>query len=112
MQRRILSLARSRALAAQPARVAAAAMSAPARYMSGAKLWGGRFTGKTDPLMEAFNNSIGFDKRLWRADIVGSIAYAKALGRCGILKADEVTALVDGLNKVRPQTLPVVVFTC
>ena len=36
------------------------------------KLWGGRFTGPTDPLMEAFDASIGFDRRLWRADIAGS----------------------------------------
>jgi argininosuccinate lyase len=50
--------------------------------------------------MEAFNNSIGFDKRLWQADITGSIAYAKALGRSGILKPAEVTSLVDGLSRV------------
>ena len=31
------------------------------------KLWGGRFTGKTDPLMEQFNASINFDKQLWQA---------------------------------------------
>ncbi len=33
------------------------------------KLWGGRFTGKTDPLMEKFNESLPFDKRLWAEDI-------------------------------------------
>lgn len=71
----------------------------------GVKLWGGRFTGKTDPLMERFNNSIAFDKRLWRADIDGSIAYAKALGRCGLLKAGEVTSIVDGLALVRFRSL-------
>jgi argininosuccinate lyase len=38
------------------------------------KLWGGRFTGKTDPLMEEFNASIRFDQRLWAADIQGSQA--------------------------------------
>jgi len=32
----------------------------------GNKLWGGRFTGETDPVMEAFNASIGFDKRMWK----------------------------------------------
>lgn len=35
----------------------------------GGKLWGGRFTGATDPVMEAFNASIGYDKRMWKADI-------------------------------------------
>lgn len=33
------------------------------------KLWGGRFTGKTDPLMEKFNESLPFDKRMWEEDI-------------------------------------------
>jgi argininosuccinate lyase len=33
------------------------------------KLWGGRFTGATDPLMEKFNESLPFDKRLWREDL-------------------------------------------
>jgi argininosuccinate lyase len=64
------------------------------------KLWGGRFSGKTDPLMEAFNASISFDKRLWRADITGSQAYAKALVRAGILTADEGSTIVDGLEQV------------
>lgn len=68
---------------------------------SGTKLWGGRFTGKTDPLMEQFNNSIRFDRRLWDHDIRGSVAYAKALGRCGILAAAEVDSIVSGLAKVR-----------
>ena len=65
-----------------------------------ARLWGGRFTGKTDPLMVAFNNSIGFDQRMWRVDISGSIQYAKALARCGILTGEEATALESGLQRV------------
>ncbi|MCB9138133.1 MAG: argininosuccinate lyase [Caldilineaceae bacterium] len=64
------------------------------------KLWGGRFTGKTDPLMEQFNASIGFDRTLWAADIAGSQAYARALGNAGLLTGDEVAALTDGLDAV------------
>ncbi len=64
------------------------------------KLWGGRFTGKTDPLMEQFNASIGFDRQLWQADIRGSQAYARALGRAGLLTAPEVEQLVAGLDEV------------
>lgn len=67
------------------------------------KLWGGRFTGKTDPVMEKFNNSIGYDKILWKEDIAGSIAYARALGKCGILAEEEVTTITDGLGKVREE---------
>ncbi|MFN3980993.1 MAG: argininosuccinate lyase [Caldilinea sp.] len=64
------------------------------------KLWGGRFTGKTDPLMEAFNASIDFDRRMWAADIEGSQAYARALQRAGLLTAAECEAIVAGLEQV------------
>ncbi len=95
-------------------RVLPRVVSAGSRAMSSApsggaaKLWGGRFTGKTDPLMERFNNSIGFDKRFWRVDIRGSIEYAKALSRAGILTADEAAQIESGLKKVRalPETHP------
>ncbi|MFN8491230.1 MAG: argininosuccinate lyase [Caldilineaceae bacterium] len=64
------------------------------------KLWGGRFTGKTDPLMEQFNASITFDKRLWAADIQGSQAYARAIARAGIITDAEAKQIVDGLDQV------------
>lgn len=64
------------------------------------KLWGGRFSGKTDPLFEAFNASIGFDKTLWSADIRGSQAYAKALSKAGVITKKESEELVEGLDKV------------
>ena len=47
----------------------------------GSKLWGGRFTGATDPVMEQFNASIGYDKRMWRQDIDGSKVRAGDPGR-------------------------------
>lgn len=64
------------------------------------KLWGGRFTGKTDPLMEEFNASIGFDKRLWKADIQGSQAYARAIAQAGIISDPEAEQIIDGLEAV------------
>ncbi|MBO9371242.1 MAG: argininosuccinate lyase [Chloroflexi bacterium] len=64
------------------------------------KLWGGRFGKETDRLMEAFNASIGFDHRLWAADIRGSIAYARALARAGLISPDERERLVQGLEAV------------
>ena len=64
------------------------------------KLWGGRFTGKTDPLMEKFNASISYDKRLWKADIQCSKAYATALSRANILTTAEKDAIHEGLEKV------------
>jgi len=64
------------------------------------KLWGGRFTGATDPLMDKFNESLPFDKRMWAQDITGSQAYAKALNRAGLLNDDEATTIVEGLSSV------------
>jgi argininosuccinate lyase len=64
------------------------------------KLWGGRFTGKTDPLMHAFNQSLSYDKRMNLVDIRGSIAYTKALGLSGIITQDEVEKIVVGLEKI------------
>ena len=64
------------------------------------KLWGGRYTGVTDELMWAFNTSIGFDKRLAQVDIAGSIAYAHALARAGVLSEEEAATLVTGLRQV------------
>jgi len=45
------------------------------------KLWGGRFTGAVDPLMEKFNESLSMDMRMAAEDIAGSQAYAKALAK-------------------------------
>ncbi|KAG8814492.1 argininosuccinate lyase, partial [Serendipita sp. 399] len=64
------------------------------------KLWGGRFTGKTDPLMHAFNQSLSYDKRMHEADIRGSIAYTKALCLVGLLTKEEEEKMIDGLERV------------
>jgi argininosuccinate lyase len=64
-------------------------------------LWGGRFAKEADALMRRFNDSIGFDRRLYAADIAGSIAYAGALARAGLISEEELTALVEGLEQVR-----------
>lgn len=67
------------------------------------KLWGGRFTGATDPLMEQFNASIGFDRRFWRVDIQGSQAYARGLVHAGILSTEEAEEIVAGLAQVEAE---------
>ncbi|MBK8190520.1 MAG: argininosuccinate lyase [Vampirovibrionales bacterium] len=61
------------------------------------KLWQGRQSGEGTPQLEALNNSIGFDQRLWREDIRGSVAHARMLGRQRILTEAEALALTDGL---------------
>lgn len=63
-------------------------------------LWGGRYRGVTDELMWSFNASIAYDRRLAQVDIRGSMAYARALGRAGVLASEEVQALTQGLQRV------------
>ncbi len=67
------------------------------------KLWGGRFEAQTNELMEQFNASIGFDWRMYDADIDGSVAYARALARAGLITPSEAETLIDGLEKVRQE---------
>jgi argininosuccinate lyase len=69
-------------------------------------LWGGRFTGQTDPLMARFNASLPFDWRLWDADITGSIAWARAIARAGLLTTDERDQIITGLEAVRDEIAP------
>lgn len=64
------------------------------------KLWGGRFTKKTDQLVEEYTASITFDKELAEEDIQGSLAHVAMLGKCGILPQDDVDKITDGLHLV------------
>jgi argininosuccinate lyase len=66
-------------------------------------LWGGRFQGEVDELMRQFNDSIGFDRRLYAADVQGSVAYAGALARAGLISVAERDQLVAGLEQVRAE---------
>lgn len=65
-----------------------------------AQLWGGRFTKETDKLVYDFNASIGFDKRLFRQDIEGSMAHAAMLAKQGILTEAEKKAIAVGLKEI------------
>ncbi|MBI4340667.1 MAG: argininosuccinate lyase [Candidatus Omnitrophica bacterium] len=64
------------------------------------KLWGGRFSTRTDPLVEQYTSSIAVDYRLARYDVEGSIAHAKMLGRCRIISAAESRTLVGALRRI------------
>lgn len=65
-----------------------------------AKLWGGRFTGQTDPLMTTYNESLSYDKRMYEADVLGSITYSRALLKVGIINENEQSELERGLKLV------------
>ncbi len=64
------------------------------------KLWGGRFEGENDALFARFNESLSFDRRLWRADITGSLAYAEGLRSAGVLSAEEAQQIREGLQSI------------
>ena len=66
-------------------------------------LWGGRFSGQMDAFMARFNASLPFDWRLWDADITGSVAWAKAIARAGLLTEDERDRIVSGLEDLRAE---------
>ena len=65
-----------------------------------AKMWAGRTDGQTDRLADDFNSSIGFDCRMYRQDITGSMAHAAMLGATGILPKADVDTLIDGLQTI------------
>ena len=67
------------------------------------KLWGGRFSGETDDRMRQFNDSFPFDWRLYAVDVRGSIAYARALARAGVLTGEERDTIIAGLERVRQE---------
>jgi argininosuccinate lyase len=53
--------------------------------------------------MHAFNQSLSYDRRMYDADIRGSIAYAKSLNLVGILTKDEEAQIVKGLTAVKKE---------
>ncbi len=66
-----------------------------------AKLWGGRFSEKTDEFVEAFTASVDFDQRMYRQDIQGSLAHASMLASVGVLGSEDHEAIVKGLTEIQ-----------
>ena len=66
-----------------------------------AKLWQGRFSGKTAPIVEAFTSSIQVDRRLYTYDIQGSIAHCQTLAKAAVITNAEAEVLIEGLEKIR-----------
>src|SRR4029453_15018484 len=64
------------------------------------KLWGGNYEGQPDGGFWEFNRAFGFDRRLLYEEVTASRAYVKALQRCGVLGADDASALDQGLAEV------------
>jgi argininosuccinate lyase len=62
--------------------------------------WGGRFAAGPSILMQQINASIGFDRKLWRQDIQGSLAHASMLANAGIISGADETAIREGLAAI------------
>jgi argininosuccinate lyase len=60
----------------------------------------GRFAREVSADVAQFTESISFDWRLWRHDILGSMAHAEMLHKIGVLKQNELSAIIRGLNKI------------
>ena len=67
------------------------------------KMWSGRFSASASSLLDQFNASIMYDRKLYREDIEGSLAHAAMLAKQGILSTEELREIIDGLNQVRDE---------
>ena len=63
-------------------------------------MWAGRFEKDLNSRVNAFNESLSFDRRLYKWDIIGSIAHAMMLGKTGILSASETESITAGLRGI------------
>lgn len=64
------------------------------------KLWSGRFTAELDAVAEKFNDSLPFDRAMYRQDITGSIAHCKMLGKCGIIPQADADKIICALENI------------
>ncbi len=84
------------------------------------KLWSGRFAASGAALLDEFNASLPFDKKLYEEDIKGSIAHATMLAKQGILTQDEADQIARGLLQIKKGSkreylfliLPMKIFIC
>jgi len=81
-------------------RVGSSTKDTPKVSSTANRQWGGRFAEGPSAIMEAINASIGFDRKMWRQDIRGSLAHAAMLRHVGIISADDEAAIRRGLEEI------------
>jgi len=67
------------------------------------KMWGSRFKSDTNKLVEEFNSSFEFDRKLYYYDILGSITHVKMLGNENIISKEEGNKIIKGLNEIKKE---------
>ena len=75
----------------------------PKEKKQSSSIWGGRFETKPSKVMEKINSSISFDKRLYKEDIIASVAHAKMLVKQGIISNADGKKIISGLNKIEKE---------
>ena len=71
--------------------------SSDSKASGGQKLWGGRFEGGVDPVIDAYTRALGFDRRLALADVTGCLAHATMLRETGVLDEENAATILSGL---------------
>jgi len=66
-------------------------------------MWKGRFSKATADLVQQYGESISYDWRLYKYDIAGSIAHARAQVKAGLLTPDEFSAIEQGLREIEKE---------
>lgn len=64
------------------------------------KLWDGRFSKSTDPMVDDFHSSIRFDSCMYKQDILGSMAHVKMLGKCGVISEEDASLIYKTLQEI------------
>jgi argininosuccinate lyase len=64
------------------------------------KLWGGRFQGGVDPRIHRFTTALGFDRRMLRHDLIASLAHARMLWECSVLRREDAEPILTGLSSL------------
>jgi argininosuccinate lyase len=72
----------------------------PRRNVEANQQWGGRFAAGPSVVMQEINASIGFDRKLWRQDIQGSLAHAAMLAKVGVIDTEDERSIRDGLEAI------------
>lgn len=67
------------------------------------RLWGGRFTGASDPLMDLYNASLPYDKKMYAQDLEGTRVYTMGLEKLGLITAEELKEIHRGLEIIKEE---------
>src|SRR3982751_3574012 len=73
------------------------------QFENKSEAWSGLFSEPMSELVQRYTASVGFDRRLWKADIAGSLAHAEMLAAQGVIGADDRAAIERGLAQVKAE---------